>query len=71
MRPYNVSRVIGQDVSDCRDIADWLGQSDTATTRYHGPVLNSRMRAKSERLNGRGAEGARAGARRSLETAGK
>lgn len=58
VRPYNVRHAVGQDLSergeDFQDIADWLGHSDVETTRrYYVPVLTSRLRAMSERIDGR------------------
>lgn len=58
VRPYNVRHAVGQDLSeqgeDLEDISKWLGHSDTATTRaFYVPVLNSRMKRMSERLDGR------------------
>ena len=58
IRPYNARHAVGQDLSkqgeDLQDIADWLGQKDTETTRQHYvPVLNSRLRGLSERIYGR------------------
>ncbi len=58
IRPYNARHSIGQDLSehgtDYRDIADWLGHADPETTRqFYVPILTGRMRAMSDRLNGR------------------
>jgi integrase len=58
IKPYALRHAVGQDLSeqgeDLQDIADWLGHTNTRMTRaYYVPVLNSRMRAMSERLDGR------------------
>ncbi len=58
IRPYNARHAVGQDLSEqgegLQDIADWLGQKDPEATRQHYvPVLNSRLRGPSERIDGR------------------
>lgn len=57
VRPYNAKHTFGRELGeagiDMQVIADWFGHTKTETTRVYVPALASRLRAASERINGR------------------
>lgn len=58
VRPYNVRHSLGQDLvergEDYEDVADWLGHRSVSTTkRFYVPTQTGRLRALSERVDGR------------------
>jgi len=57
VRPYNAKHTfgiaLGEAGVDMRVIADWFGQRKTDTARIYVPVLASRLKDASERMNGR------------------
>lgn len=57
VRPYNAKHsfgiALGEAGVDMRVIADWFGQTKTDTARIYVPVLASRLKDASDRMNGR------------------
>lgn len=57
IRPYNAKHTfgiaLGEAGVDMRVIADWFGQTKTDTARIYVPVLASRLKDASDRMNGR------------------
>ncbi len=57
VRPYTAKHsfgiALGEAGVDMRVIADWFGQTKTDTARIYVPVLASRLKDASERMNGR------------------
>lgn len=57
VRPYTAKHTfgiaLGEAGVDMRVIADWFGQTKTDTARIYVPVLQSRLKDASDRMNGR------------------